>query len=154
MSSFTLAPRLAIAIGVISVAVTFASHVGAEVSSVQGPAEGLWNGVYTEEQANRGKGQYMETCSSCHAEDLRGDGQAPPIAGVEFMFSWDGRSLDDLFTRIRGTMPQDRPGSLSGDAYIDIVAFLLQSNNFPVGTQELGRDADRLKSLKIASKSP
>lgn len=141
--------------GLIGVAAAFGTFVGA-VSGAQGavPAVSLWDGVYTEEQAKRGKDRFMDSCIGCHSADLLSDGQANDRAGSDFMFVWGNRSVFDLFTRIRTTMPQDSPGSLSGDAYIDIIAFLLQSNHFPAGTKELERNAEVLKNLIIAKKNP
>ena len=43
----------------------------------------------------------------------------------------------DLFGLIQTTMPTDRPGALSADTYVNIVAFILQSNGRTPGTQPL-----------------
>ena len=37
----------------------------------------VWDGVYTEGQAERGQVLYTEACSACHAADLRGDNTSP-----------------------------------------------------------------------------
>ena len=42
-------------------------------------------------------------------------------------------------------MPQDRPGSLTRQATVDVMAYLLLQNGFPLGRTEL---TDRLESLR------
>ena len=49
-------------------------------------------------------------------------------------------------------MPQDSPASLSRQAYIDMVAYVLQANKLPAGEHELGHDLATLKQIKILSK--
>ena len=49
-------------------------------------------------------------------------------------------------------MPQASPGSLSPQAYLDVVAYLLQSNDFPSGKQELNDNPAVLKGMTISQK--
>jgi quinoprotein glucose dehydrogenase len=114
----------------------------------------VWDGVYTADQADRGKAAYFEACASCHAGDLRGDSTAPSLVEESFAFQWDDTSVGELFTRIRTLMPSDRPNSLSAQRYRDIVAFLLQANKFPAGDRELEVDLDALKAIRITAKRP
>jgi mono/diheme cytochrome c family protein len=116
------------------------------------PTKSVWDGVYTEEQANRGKQGYAEQCASCHGPELTGGEMAPALAGGEFMAGWDGLTVGDLFERIRISMPQNSPGSLSGAQNADILAFMLASNKFPVGQTELAKDAMVLKTIKFEAK--
>src|ERR1700736_4987928 len=83
----------------------------------------IWDGVYTEEQAKRGEPLYTATCGSCHGPDLTGGEMAPGLTGGEFRSDWDGLTVGDLFERVRVSMPQDSPGSLSRQQYADILAF-------------------------------
>jgi hypothetical protein len=46
-------------------------------------------------------------------------------------------------------MPKDAPGSLSRQAYVDLVAFVLSKNGFPAGRTPLDRDPERLKRILI-----
>ena len=110
--------------------------------------------MYTKPQAERGRTEYMQACASCHADDLRGKGTAPSLVGEDFAFLWDDRSVGDLFLRIRTLMPSDRPNSLPAQTYSDIVAFVLQSNTFPAGEEELGADLDVLRQALITTKRP
>ncbi len=67
------------------------------------------------------------------------------------MFIWEGRSLGELFTKMSTEMPTDQPGSLSRQSYAAILAFILQSNEFPAGDNELSSSPDALASIVIAS---
>ena len=111
------------------------------------------NGLYTEDQAKRGKALYTQSCSRCHTVDLKGADQVPPLAGETFMSHWQGRSVKDLFDRVRTTMPQNNPGSLSDQEYIDIISYMLQANNFPQGKDILENDSElSRKTLMISDK--
>jgi quinohemoprotein ethanol dehydrogenase len=112
-------------------------------------AQSASGGFYTREQARRGQTLYVQSCSNCHLVDLSGSGMAPPLAGQQFTSRWDGRSVGDLFVKIRTSMPVANPGSLSPGAYLDIVGFLLQSNGFPAGQGELKNSPKTLDSLKM-----
>jgi alcohol dehydrogenase (cytochrome c) len=108
------------------------------------------HGLYTENQASRGKVAYDKSCTSCHMDNLSGNGEAPGLAGQTFMGHWQGQSILDLLERIRATMPQNKPGSLSAETYVDIIAFLLQSNDFPSGDKELKPISETLKGTKLS----
>jgi len=121
------------------------------VASAQ-PTKSVWDGVYTEEQANRGRQGYSDQCASCHGPELTGGEMAPALAGGDFMAGWDGLTVGDLFERIRISMPQNAPGSLSGQQNADILAFVLASNKFPSGSAELAKEAMILKTIKFEAK--
>ena len=120
----------------------------------QPPTKSIWDGVYTEEQATRGKALYSQECASCHGGELTGGEMAPPLAGGEFMAGWDGLTIGDLFERVRISMPQNAPGSLSGQQNADILSFMFSSNKFPAGTAELPKEAGILKQIKFEVKKP
>jgi mono/diheme cytochrome c family protein len=106
-------------------------------------------GVYTGAQAERGKGRFVTSCGNCHGVDLKGAAErGPALAGDPFMKTWQDRSAGSLFTKIKSDMPRNRPGSLADDVYLDIVAFILQSNAFPDGPKELS--AAVLDSVPLA----
>ena len=65
------------------------------------------------------------------------------------MFVWEGRSLGELFEKMRAEMPTDQPGSLTAQAYIDVLAFILSSNEFPAGETELAADQSLLQGITI-----
>jgi len=120
----------------------------------QPPTKSIWDGVYSEEQATRGKALYAQECASCHGSELTGGEMAPPLAGGEFMAGWDGLTIGDLFERVRISMPQNAPGSLSGQQNADVLSFVFTSNKFPAGTSELPKEAGILKQIKFEVKKP
>jgi mono/diheme cytochrome c family protein len=105
------------------------------------------DGAYSSEQANRGLKLYTVNCGSCHLDTLEGNGQAAPLLGSFFGGHWDTRTFAELYDRIRTTMPQKSPGSLTQDAYLDILSYLLQANNFPAGAEPLKSDSAKFKSV-------
>jgi DNA-binding beta-propeller fold protein YncE len=118
------------------------------------PAHSAWDGIYTEEQANRGGALYAQRCARCHAADLTGGEIAPALNSGEFKSNWSGLSIDDLFERIKVSMPQDNPGSLSRQQTADIVAFVLSKGGFPEGKTELAREAEVLKTIRFEEDKP
>ena len=126
-------------------ALALATVTGAQSRSV-------WDGVYTDAQAKRGEALYADRCASCHAPDLSGLDQAPPLTGADFGTEWNDTSLNDLFERIRISMPGDKPGSLDRQQVADALAFILNKNNFPAGAMELTTEAEDLKAIRFVTK--
>ena len=91
---------------------------------------------YTQSQAEAGRISYERACASCHLTNLRGDFEAPELAGPNFLNTWGGRSVSELFHVIRATMPPDG-AALSEESFVDVVAYLLQANGVPAGSGEL-----------------
>jgi S-disulfanyl-L-cysteine oxidoreductase SoxD len=114
----------------------------------------VWDGVYTEAQAKRGGELYAKRCETCHGRDLTGSEQAPSLAGAEFAMNWDDLAVGSLADRIRISMPQDEPGSLTRAQSADIVAYLLSKGGFPIGSAELPSDAPTLGGIKFLAKKP
>lgn len=99
-------------------------------------AKRVTDGLYTTEQAARGRAAYMKGCAECHMPDLGGHEYAGALAGFGFQLKWADASVAELFGRVR-SMPLGRPGSLTGQEYLDIVAYIFQKNEYPAGQQEL-----------------
>ena len=114
-------------------------------------ARSVWDGVYTAEQSKRGEPLYGQHCASCHGTMLEGGEMAPALAGGAFNANWNGLSLGDLFERIRISMPQNSPGSLSRQQYVDILAVMLGAGEFPRGKTELPRETEVLKQIAFES---
>jgi len=112
----------------------------------------VWDGVYTKGQAQRGQAAYRENCARCHGDNLGGGEAGPALVGTEFLGSWNGKTVGDLFANIRKTMPSEDPGSLSTREYSDIVAFILGENQFPASSKELERDVASLSEIRIEAK--
>ncbi|HZM62231.1 MAG TPA: PQQ-binding-like beta-propeller repeat protein [Vicinamibacterales bacterium] len=111
-----------LAIGLVSTVVL--------VSGQQTPTAG----PFTADQAAAGRTAFQANCAGCHGADLMG---IPPLAGPSFVGSWGTRTTRDLFGLVQNTMPTDRPGALPADTYVNIVAFILQSNGRTPGNQPL-----------------
>jgi quinoprotein glucose dehydrogenase len=114
----------------------------------------VWDGVYTEEQAARGKEVYRGNCITCHGETLAGAGPASPLTGPIFSANWNGISLGDLLERVRISMPLDRPGTLPRQDYADVLAFVLSANKFPAGKTELAKQTEMLSEIKYLAEKP
>ena len=82
-------------------------------------------------------------------EDLSG-GEARPLVGTRFWEAWGEDSLGSLLDLISTTMPRTEPGSLSQQAYLDIVAYILQKNDYPPGRDEL--TVDRIETIRVTRK--
>ena len=98
------------------------------------------SGVYVAAQAESGEAIYERVCAACHQSNLQGSFEAPQLAGESFLRFWADLSPGDLFARIKASMPPESPGGLSDEAYLDIVAFLLQANGAPAGSTPLTAD--------------
>lgn len=114
----------------------------------------VWDGVFTEEQAKRGEEVYHKQCASCHGDMLTGGESAPALTGGGFQANWNGLTLGDLFERIRKTMPQTKPNTLTRQQNADVLAFMLSINKFPAGKTELYRQAEMLKEIRFETKKP
>jgi S-disulfanyl-L-cysteine oxidoreductase SoxD len=114
----------------------------------------VWDGVYTDAQAQRGAALYKTHCEDCHGEELEGDAESPPLSGGQFKDVWNGSTVGDLFERIRVTMPAIRPGRLTREQVADLVALILKTNDYPPGQMELPRDTPSLKQIRILSARP
>jgi S-disulfanyl-L-cysteine oxidoreductase SoxD len=117
-------------------------------------AKSQWDGVYTQDQATRGEALYSENCASCHGPDLTGGEMAPGLTGGEFSSNWNDLSLGELFERMRISMPQNAPGSLSRQQNADILAYVLFKSNFPAGQTELPTQAEVLNTIKFVAAKP
>jgi mono/diheme cytochrome c family protein len=112
----------------------------------------VWDGVFTTDQARRGKAEFDQTCSRCHNLALIGSERGPAIKGLEFLSHWEKETVAGLFIKIRDTMPQGGPGTLSDDVKIDILSYILQQNGFPAGSAELKKDVSVLEDISMAKK--
>ena len=115
----------------------------------------IWDGVYTKEQAERGKDVYADVCARCHGTNLIGGevaGEvAPDLKGVYFILRWSD-PVYTLFTKIEDTMPKGEAGTISSQEAADIIAYLLQSNDAPAGTSEVPSNRAQASSIVITRK--
>ena len=114
----------------------------------------VWDGIYTNEQADRGEQLYADRCARCHGDGLQGIEAAPPLVGPAFYANWDGESLDALFERMRMSMPQDRPGSLTRAENTDLLAYMLRVGKYPSGTRLLDAQDGALTRIRVMMYRP
>ena len=119
-----------------ALAVLLLAALAAEAQDASGPS--IWSGVFTAAQAKRGNDAYQASCSGCHGSDLHAtDPEAVDLTGPAIRTKWNGKTLQERFEAIRDTMPPGNANTLGDKTYMDILAFILQSNEFPAGNQEL-----------------
>jgi mono/diheme cytochrome c family protein len=91
------------------------------------------SGFYTEAQAERGLAVFKSVCAECH--------EMQDFTNTDFRTEWDGNSLYELFESIRTTMPDENPGTLAREQYVDVVTYLLKLNALPPGPAEFTADS-------------
>jgi quinoprotein glucose dehydrogenase len=109
----------------------------------------IWDGVYTDAQAARGKAAFENSCGRCHNNELVGSERGPALKGDGFIAHWENDSLDRLFTKIRDTMPAGGIESVTDAGKLDILAYVLAKNDAAAGTEELVLDSVKLEAITI-----
>lgn len=127
---------------------------GAQDAPPGAASRSVWDGVYTQGQAERGKELYATHCRACHGESLEGNGPAKALIGPEFTANWNGITMDAMLDRTRTSMPLDKPGTLSRQQVADLLALVLSANKFPAGEYELPRQAEVLHQMTFLSTRP
>jgi mono/diheme cytochrome c family protein len=102
-------------------------------------------GIYSDEQAGRGNGIFTKTCVECHT--------TKDMSNADFRLNWNGRTVFELFERIRTTMPESAPGSMTREEYADVTSYLLKLNGMPSGTATMPGDST-LNATKIDIPAP
>jgi mono/diheme cytochrome c family protein len=96
------------------------------------------DGIYTADQAQRGKQVYVQVCSECHPLDwYQGD----------IMRAWEGAPISIFFQIIQTTMPKSNPGSLPRKDYVDMLAYILELNGMPPGEESLSSRSSTLRNI-------
>lgn len=109
------------------------------------PTRSTLAGVYTDAQAARGKDIYVGTCRECHVPASH--------TGVVFKNSWGGKRISELLAYMTERMPKNSPGSLTGDEYAAVTAYILMLNGFPSGDVELPYDSAAAQRIRIETPS-
>jgi len=122
---------------------------GGQAADTPEPNRSVLEGVYSEEQTKRGQGIYADACATCHGAALTGADVVPGLVGPDFLGKWTGATAGELFERIRTTMPQTSPGSLSPQQYADVLALIFNKNRFPAGRTPLDGDYAALRMIRI-----
>jgi mono/diheme cytochrome c family protein len=125
-----------------SASILLLTALAGNVQAQEATARTTLDGVFTEEQASRGKEVFTGVCGLCHAE--------AEFHGPIWAITWNGRTTGQFLDQVRASMPLDRPGSLSRQEYADILAYVLKLNGYPAADQELPGDSELLKDMSIA----
>lgn len=108
-------------------------------------------GDYTAAQAAAGGKLYAADCSACHGADMRGPA-GPALIGDAFTAQWTGEAASDPETMMSKNMPLNAPGSLAPADYLAIMAYILQQNKYPAGSEPL--TPAKLKRIKLLAVHP
>jgi len=129
--------RIPVRAGRGAIGVVFAlSWAAAVVAGAQGAVDHgktVRDGVYSKEQATRGRATYDNKCSECHD----GGSMGPELWGSGFLSRWSNKSVHALYDVIAKSMPADAPGTLNENELLDVVAYVVQANGFPAGDTPL-----------------
>ncbi len=127
-------------------AVVVAALLAVSVSSALGlayaaqPQKSIHDGVFTEEQVEKGRTVWENVCSECHPMD---------IFGPDYMVGWEGATTGELFEQIQATMPYESPGILPANEYLEVMVFLFSLNGVKPGEEELPLDTAQLHEVTI-----
>lgn len=119
---------------------------GALAQGSPGGERSVMSGVFTVEQVAKGRAGHRVFCLECHG--------AEAYTGEPFETMWLGRTVFDFFDALRTTMPNDEPGKLTTEEYVDVIAYILNLNGYPPGAQALSYDENELRRVRIDSLPP
>lgn len=144
---------IAVALGGATLALHPSAHASAsELSAVLRGS--VWDSVFTDAQTVRGDSLYKAVCVKCHGPDLAGTPDGNSLTGADFAASWDGLTIDQIYSKIRDEMPPDSPKTIPRELVPDVMAFILKNNGFPAGKNPLPDDLEKLKTIKFEKNKP
>lgn len=77
------------------------------------------------------------------------------LTGAAFTAKWGEKTLLSFFEKMKSTMPLASPGSLSDERYVEVLARILEVNNFPANTAaEPILQRDELEGLTLPKQCP
>ena len=120
------------AMGALFVGTVSTVVIAAQGAKPTGPT--VWDGVYTDAQADRASGMFSQSCERCHTLTSEG---TRPLSGEKFWEGYTQKTVGDLLNFVKTNMPNGQGGSLPGATYNDLVALILKSNGFPAGKTEV-----------------
>ncbi len=108
--------------------------------ALRSESSSLSKGIYSESQTGHGAELYGDYCAHCHL----------PSFFTNIDSSWNGMSILDLYYKVSGSMPADKPRALTQSQYLKIVAWILAVNGFPSGNNPMLLD-NNLGLIKFKS---
>ena len=118
-------------------AVGFAANIAAAQDSVRS----TMTGVYTAEQATKGKEVFNGTCVGCHTSVSQ--------SGQDFAKRWMGKLLLEFYDYVSKLMPDSAPATLTENEYVTVTAYVLKLNGMPPGERPLSADSVLLRGIRI-----
>jgi cytochrome c len=114
------------------------------------------DGVFSARQVDRGRRVYLRSCEHCHGSSLEGNDTAeiPALVYDPFFRQWNGKTVADLFEHTSRSMPADDRGSLTPRNYVDVLAFVFESNGFPAGESDMPETPEALATITIERPKP
>lgn len=103
---------------------------------------------FTAEQAAAGKTAFNANCAVCHGNTMTNGTFAPPLAGEYFKGKWAGKTVKAFYDHSR-TMPPAAPKSLPEETYVNIVAYVLETNGVKASAAKLPVSAEQQSLLTI-----
>jgi S-disulfanyl-L-cysteine oxidoreductase SoxD len=126
-----------------------------------GEAATAATGLYTTNQAERGRVVFQRSCGMCHTADASptpgplAKGQGFWLGESRLKINLGGRYVQKyptayhLFRRLRDSMPPFNVDSVSPADKVSIAAYLLKASGLPAGHEPLPLDVNVLKSLSL-----
>jgi hypothetical protein len=96
------------------------------------------DGIFTAEQAERGKIVYEKSCKNCHQAEFY----------TEKLSRYADQPVTAFYEVVSGTMPADNVGSLLTKEYIDVLAYVFSITGSTPGKTELTTES--MDEIKIA----
>ncbi len=117
------------------------SMFGARIAAAQDSVRSTMSGVYTAEQATKGKEVFNGLCVGCHTSVSQ--------SGPDFAKRWMGKLLWEFYAYVSKLMPDSAPATLSEDEYVMVTAYVLKLNGMPPGERQLSADTLVLQRIRI-----
>ena len=113
----------------------------APVAAQNGEAK---RGVLPAAQVATGENVFKIRCLECHGTS--------DFTKPDFARAWDDRPLFELYEHIRSTMPDDKPGTLLPQEYLDVTLYIYKLNGAEEGPGEIKPDSIAMKAIKFKMK--
>ena len=124
---------------VVCAAAACAAMTATAIVNAQGRT--VWNGVYTDAQAERARATFDSICTRCHTLEPGGSTRGGAVSGDKFWTAFTQKTVGDLLDYVSKNMPNGNGGSLPASTYNDLVALILKANGFPAGTVEVAPES-------------
>ena len=116
------------------------------------PFPTIWSGVYTTDEADRGKQTAANLCGRCHGPELKGTDTAPGLTGARFFDRWNNLMLLDVIAWIQSAMPGDHGFFVTAKQSREIVGYMLRESGAPSGRAPISDDINVLNQILVIRK--